>query len=137
MNLSSTSDISRIFRGIPNSVGGLGVAVMPPETPRIYCSKMVKICMKCMLDNLKVIVAMRLKINLTSSFNTKSSLIWSFELSCTVLKLFKQYDWVIWLISVNILKCKFWDVSPLLIENSVIVIFYMIFLMSSVVIINY
>ena len=48
-----------------------------------------------MLDNLKMIVVLRLKINLTSCFNTKSSLIWSFELSHTVTKLFKQYDLVI------------------------------------------
>ena len=45
-----------------------------------------------MLDNLKVIVVLRLEINLTSCFNTKSSLIWSFKLSRTVTKLFKQYD---------------------------------------------
>ena len=44
-----------------------------------------------MLDSLKVIVVLRLKINLTFCFNTKSSLIGSFKLTCTVTELFKQY----------------------------------------------
>ena len=69
----------------------------------IDCSK---IRMKCTLDNLKITV-LRLKINLAFCYNTKSRLIWSFKLSRTVTKLFKQYDWVIWLISADILKCKF------------------------------
>ena len=40
--------------------------VTPAEALWIYCSKMVKIPMKCTLDNLKVIVVLRLKTNLTS-----------------------------------------------------------------------
>ena len=50
-------------------------------------------------------------------FNTKSSLIWSFKLSHTVTKLFKQYDWVIWLISTNILSCKFWYIMVPVMEK--------------------
>ena len=48
--------------------------------------------MKCTLDNLKLIVALGRKINLTSFFDTKSSLIWIVKLSRTVTKLL----WVIW-----------------------------------------
>ena len=77
------------------------------DCPGSSCSKMVKIWMKCTLDNLKVIVALRLKISITSCLNTKSSLIWNFKLSHTVTKLFKQYNWVIWPILVYIHKCKF------------------------------
>ena len=51
---------------MPNSAGGFGVAMMPPEAPRISCSKMVRIPMKCTVDNLKVIAVLRLKFNLTS-----------------------------------------------------------------------
>ena len=51
----------------------------------------------------------RLKINLIFSFNTKNSLIWSFKLSRTVTKLFKQY-WVVWVIMANTLSCKVWYV---------------------------
>ena len=54
------------------------------DCPGSSCSKMVKIWMKCTLDNLKVIVALRLKISITSCLNTKSSLIWNFKLSHTV-----------------------------------------------------
>ena len=86
------SVVFRVFLGIPNSAGGFRADVTPPGAPRIQCSKMVKLPIKCMLDNLKVIVVLRLKINLTSCFNTKSSLIWSFKLSRTVTKLFKQCD---------------------------------------------
>ena len=87
------SDKSRVFLGGDTKFSrGFGAAVTNLEAPMIQCSKMVKIQMKCMLDNLKVIVVLRLKINLTSGFNTKSSLIWSFKLSHTVTKLFKQYD---------------------------------------------
>ena len=60
------------------------------------------------LDDVKVIVLLTFKVNLTSCVNKKSSLIWSFKLSRTVTKLFKLYDWVIWLISADILSCKFW-----------------------------
>ena len=94
--------------GIPNSAGGFKTVVKPPEALRIQCSKMVKILVKCLLDNLKVIAVLRLKTNLTSCFGTKSSLIWSFNFPCTVT--FKQYDWVMWLISADILSCKFWYV---------------------------
>ena len=66
--------------------------------------------MKCTLDSLKVTVVLRLEINLTSCFNTKSSLIGSFKLTCTVTELSKQYHWVRWQISANILSCKFWYV---------------------------
>ena len=83
------------FGGMLNSIRVLQVAVMPPKAPRIYCSKLVKIQMKYKLDDLKVIVLLRLKINLTSRVNTKSSLIWSFKMSRTVTKLFKQCDRVI------------------------------------------
>ena len=48
--------------------------------------------MKCTLDNLKLIVALGRKINLTSFFDKKSSLIWIVKLSRTVTKLL----WVIW-----------------------------------------
>ena len=112
------SDLSWGFLGIPYSAGVFGEAVMSPKALRIQCSsKLVKIPMKCMLDNLKVIVVLRLEINLTSCFNTKSSLIWSFKLSRTVTKLFKQYDWVIWLISTNILSCKFWYIMVPVMEK--------------------
>ena len=82
------SDVSRVLLRIPNSAGGFGAAVTPPEAPRIQCSKMVKIPVKCMSDNLKVIVVLALN----TCFITRSSLIWSFKLSRTVTKLFKQYD---------------------------------------------
>ena len=95
------------FLGYQIQQGGFGVAVMPPEAPRISCFKMVNVPMKYMLDN--VIALLRLKINLISCFNTKYSLIWSFKLSCTVTKLFKQY-WVVWVIMANTLSCKVWYV---------------------------
>ena len=48
--------------------------------------------MKCTVDNLKVTVLLRLKIDLTFYLNTKSSLIWNLKLSRTMTKLFKQCD---------------------------------------------
>ena len=63
--------------------------------------------MKCKLDNLKLTV-LGLK---TIYFNKKSCLIWSLKLPhTTVSKLFKQYDWLIWLLSADILSYKFWYV---------------------------
>ena len=50
-----------------------------------------------------MIVVLKLKISLTSCFNTKSSLIW----------LFKIYYWVVWQISVHILECIFWYILVL------------------------
>ena len=78
------SDLSWGFLGIPNSAGVFGEAVMSPEALRIQCSsKLVKIPMKCMLDNLKVIVVLRLVINWTSCLI--QNLAWFGVLSCHIL----------------------------------------------------
>ena len=98
------------FFGILNWPGDLGAAVAHPEAPRVWCSKMVKIPIKCTLDSLTFIVVLRLKTNLT--FVLIQNLAWFrvSKLSLAAIKLFKLYSWAVWLISVDILSCKFWYV---------------------------